>query len=327
MRLSEAVYLELVEKLLQVAYSYGLVLPVDTGFDMPGWRLAPNGLRLKESNGRADSRRTNPYFAALYGSLAAVLPGGAGFFGLEGREHTAQVDQKRRIWRERRFRWGEEDQAKLIQDKAELILAEEPRTRLSALFCSPTMELGVDISALNAVYLRNVPPTPANYAQRAGRAGRSGQAALVVSYCAAQSPHDQYYFRDPTRMVSGIVRPPALELANRDLVRAHLHAVWLAEAGVELPGEIPSLLDRSADKLCRCGRHRCPVPDPELTDRAAAAMKTLLGSIDAELSPEKAPWAADHSSPGHHNRSRRVRAFRIGLLIAGASFIFPLGRN
>ena len=31
-------------------------------------------------------------------------------------------------------------------------------------------------------------------------------------------------------MVSGIVRPPALDLANRDLVEAHLHAVWLAES-------------------------------------------------------------------------------------------------
>ena len=49
--------------------------------------------------------------------------------------------------------------------------AGEPGQFLPALFCSPTMELGVDISALNAVYLRNVPPTPANYAQRAGRAG------------------------------------------------------------------------------------------------------------------------------------------------------------
>ena len=42
---------------------------------------------------------------------------------------------------------------------------------LPVLFCSPTMELGVDISALNAVYLRNVPPTPANYVQRAGAPG------------------------------------------------------------------------------------------------------------------------------------------------------------
>ena len=70
---------------------------------------------------------------------------------------------------------------------------------LPALFCSPTMELGIDISALNAVYLRNMPPTPANYAQRSGRAGRSGQAALIVTYCSAQGPHDQYYFGGPKR--------------------------------------------------------------------------------------------------------------------------------
>ena len=35
---------------------------------------------------------------------------------------------------------------------------------LPILFCSPTMELGVDIAQLNVVNMRNVPPTPANYA-------------------------------------------------------------------------------------------------------------------------------------------------------------------
>ena len=63
------------------------------------------------------------------------------------------------------------------------------------------MELGVDISELNVVNMRNIPPTPANYAQRSGRAGRSGQPALVFAYSALGSPHDQYFFRRPELMV------------------------------------------------------------------------------------------------------------------------------
>ena len=294
--LTEDIYLQVMDALLAAAADYQLVLTVDTGFDMPGWRLAPNALRLRPADTRADGRSINPYFTRLYSTLAAMLPDGGGFFGLESREHTAQVEQKQRIWRERRFRWGLDDCAKLVEEKAELVQAGEPRTRLPALFCSPTMELGVDISALNAVYLRNVPPTPANYAQRAGRAGRSGQAAMVVSYCAAQSPHDQYYFRDPARMVSGIVRPPALDLANRDLVRAHLHAVWLAEAGVELPGEIPALLDRAMDGLPLRADLAERFQDPDLTRRATLGMEAFLASIGDELGPERAPWASDHNA-------------------------------
>ena len=60
--------------------------------------------------------------------------------------------------------------------------------------CSPTMELGVDIKTLNVVNMRNVPPTPANYAQRSGRAGRQRQPAIVYTYCSAGSPHDQFFF-------------------------------------------------------------------------------------------------------------------------------------
>jgi hypothetical protein len=120
---------------------------------------------------------------------------------------------------------------------------EEPDTFLPMMFCSPTMELGVDISALSTVYLRNAPPTPANYAQRAGRAGRSGQAALVVTYCAAQSPHYQYYFNDRKQLVAGQVKPPALDLANRDLIASHIHAEWLATARAPLSASIPQNLD------------------------------------------------------------------------------------
>ena len=104
------------------------------------------------------------------------------------------------------------------------------------------MELGVDIAQLNVVNMRNVPPTPANYAQRSGRAGRSGQPALVYTYCSGFSPHDQYYFQHPERMVAGAVTAPRLDLLNRDLVEAHIHAIWLSEAKLNLGTTLAEIL-------------------------------------------------------------------------------------
>src|SRR5690606_35296421 len=167
---------------------------------------------------------------------------------------------------------------------------------LPALVCSPTMELGVDVSALTAVYLRKVPPTPANYVQRAGRAGRSGQAALVVTYCAARSPHDQYFFRDPRAMVHGVVRPPLLDLANRELIESHLQAVWLSCTGMELNGSIAELLqlDRPGLPL------RADVPErlrnQEITDDATQRGARVLGMLETELTPDSAPWYP-HDAP------------------------------
>ncbi|MGH7009418.1 MAG: DEAD/DEAH box helicase, partial [Caulobacteraceae bacterium] len=292
--LTEHEYHELIAALLAAAERYGLVVSVQTLFGNPGWRLAPNALRLVLDEPDPSAKPPNAYFRDLYGSIANALQSGSDdLFGLEAREHTAQVDQQKRIWREERFRWGDEDKAAIADDKEKMRETGEPGTFLPALFCSPTMELGVDISALNAVYLRNVPPTPANYAQRAGRAGRSGQTALIIAYCAAQSPHDQYYFADPVRMVGGAVRPPALDLANRDLVTAHLQAVWLAEAAIDLPADIPSVLDRANEALPIRPDIAERVADPDLSRRAAAAMTRLLGAIRAELPPDRAPWAKD----------------------------------
>jgi Lhr-like helicase len=296
-RLDSATYEKVITALLAAAAEYQLVRQVATPFDVPGWRLAANAVRLVPADGRTDGKPANEYFKQLYRTLAEALEsGGEGLFGLEGREHTAQVDQARREWREWRFRWGEEDKEKLSQAQEELRLAGEPNVFLPTLFCSPTMELGVDISALNAVYMRNMPPTPANYAQRSGRAGRSGQAALVVTYCAAQGPHDQYYFRDPKAMVGGIVRPPALDLANRDLVEAHLHAVWLAESGKQLDGEIPHVLDLKDAGLTVQKDIADAFAEPDLRVRSARSMRRILDSIESELTPDAARWAADRQA-------------------------------
>jgi hypothetical protein len=296
-RLDSRTYIEVITALLQAAAQYQLVRQVATAFDVNGWRLAANAVRIFGAEQRTDGKTANRYFSQLYSNLSdALLQGGEGLFGIEGREHTAQVDQVRREWREWRFRWGEEDRAKIKLAHEEMRLVGEPGVFLPTLFCSPTMELGVDISALNAVYMRNVPPTPANYAQRSGRAGRSGQAALIVTYCAAQGPHDQYYFRTPNEMVSGVVRPPSLDLTNRDLIESHLHAVWLAESGKAIDAEIPGVLNLQDSDLPVQDEISLVFGDPDLRERSAQAMRRILDSINSELMAVAPSWAVDQDA-------------------------------
>lgn len=162
-----------------------------------------------------DGLRTNPFFTDFYrGEIDDIR-------NIEAHEHTAQVPSDIRKQREEKFRSAD----------------------LPVLYCSPTMELGVDISELNVVNMRNIPPTPANYAQRSGRAGRSGQPAFVFSYCSAGSSHDQYFFKRPENMVAGSVTTPQLDLANEDLIRAHVHAIWLGASELPLGKSLGDVLD------------------------------------------------------------------------------------
>ncbi len=202
----------------------------------------------------------NRYFVALYRAAQDLR-------GFRAAEHTAQVHPDTRKSREDAFRSAE----------------------LPLLFCSPTMELGVDIKDLNVVNMRNVPPTPANYAQRSGRAGRGGQPAFVFTYCTSGSPHDSYFFRRPELMVSGVVKPPRLDLANEDLVRAHVHAIWLHEAQLELHASLaellelsgkppnPTLLPAVAEALAHPGTRR----------RAEQAALAALGAEIAQLAEQQ----------------------------------------
>jgi hypothetical protein len=132
---------------------------------------------------------------------------------LIAREHTAQLSPKLAA-----------DYQKAFQDGHH-----EAEGQINVLSCSTTFELGVDLGDLEAVFLRNVPPSPANYQQRAGRAGRGiGSAAFVVTFAMPRS-HDENFFAHPDRMIDGLIRPPRVHLENELIIRRHLHAVLLAD--------------------------------------------------------------------------------------------------
>ncbi|MEO7699622.1 MAG: DEAD/DEAH box helicase [Opitutus sp.] len=126
---------------------------------------------------------------------------------LKPREHSAQVPVEERESLERMF--------KDPKDKS-----------VNTLICTPTLEMGVDIGGLDSVMMRNVPPLPANYWQRAGRAGRRNRMAVNLTY-ARTAPHDQAVFREPLRLLNGLVTPPRFNLRNPELVRKHAHATIL----------------------------------------------------------------------------------------------------
>ena len=286
-------YQKLLNSMLSIASKAGLVAQVTTPFgSATGWQLKNACIEFHLGDGQSErGGMDNEFFRSLYVNLSQAISTDFHYFGFEAREHTAQVDKNRREAREMRFRYGTEDKKRLADHTKQLIELGEHQRFLPVLFCSPTMELGVDISALNTVYLRNMPPTPANYAQRSGRAGRSGMPALVLTYCAARSPHDQYFFADPPGMVHGEVRAPTLDLGNEELVRSHLQAVWLACTNTPISAAISEVVEPNEERdLPLYVSISESLSKPEISPLAADRIKKVLALMKSELNAEDAPW-------------------------------------
>ncbi len=100
---------------------------------------------------------------------------------------------------------------------------------IHALSCSTTFEMGVDVGSLETVYMRNIPPSPANYVQRAGRAGRSKQSAAYVLTYAKLSSHDMTFYQSPETIISGSIKVPVFSLQNEKVINRHIYAVALSK--------------------------------------------------------------------------------------------------
>jgi len=122
----------------------------------------------------------------------------------------------------------EEHTAQLSAEAATELQQDFLDGKINVLSCSTTFELGVDVGDLEVVFMRNLPPTAANYIQRAGRAGRrTDSTAFVTTFCQRRS-HDLSYFKDPMPFVRGVIHPPSFELQNEKIVKRHVFATALA---------------------------------------------------------------------------------------------------
>ena len=178
-------------------------------------------------------------------------------------EHTAMVPHDKR---ERIENWFKDPISKAV----------------NCLVCTQTLEMGVDIGALDAVLMRNVPPLPANYWQRVGRAGRRNRMAVDMTYCRDVS-HDRSYFAAPEKLLGGGIDAPTFNLSNELMVRRHIHATVLTRLHQEARANqsLQEILNAAVPSTVRAwlfdgSQIRSSLPDLSPLEMAVSSRTTAL---------------------------------------------------
>lgn len=98
------------------------------------------------------------------------------------------------------------------------------------------LELGVDISGLDAVVINGFPGTVSQVWQQAGRAGRAGQRSVAV-LVGHEDPLDQYYLAHPDVLLSRPFEAAMVDVTNPRILEPHLgcaaHELPLAQGEAE----------------------------------------------------------------------------------------------
>ncbi|WP_341953387.1 DEAD/DEAH box helicase [Salinibacterium sp. TMP30] len=93
----------------------------------------------------------------------------------------------------------------------------------NVLVATPTLEMGIDIGDLSAVFLAGLPRSVASYLQRVGRAGRLTGNSLTMAFVVGRG--DQLpKLGEPLSVINGQVRPPATYLNAEEILRRQYSA-------------------------------------------------------------------------------------------------------
>jgi hypothetical protein len=163
-------------------------------------------------------------------------------FRLHCEELTGQTDDgpdrqrkfKGLLIPERQYARDEDWKIKYDDDGNPLFIETEEfwraREEIDVLTVTTTMEVGIDIGALQGVLQANMPPQRFNYQQRVGRAGRRAQSfSMALTICRTKS-HDLHYFRNPRKITGDVPPPPRLAKAKEEIPARFINKFALNKA-------------------------------------------------------------------------------------------------